>query len=94
MDRLRNGIRIQTQEGTPIQIGDVRLMPQAQSIQVRLPFGHLVYNHPVAVLAERNGAIERIPVVDVTRMVQLALFGFSFVYILLSFWLRMVRSAR
>jgi hypothetical protein len=63
-------------------VGDVTVTPQSQALAVRWPFGGFVWNRPVAILVERGGprSVERMHVVDVTRMVQLGLLGFSLVF--------------
>jgi hypothetical protein len=38
-----------------------------------LPFAEFVWNRPTAIVVERAGRVERIPVWDVTRIVQLVL---------------------
>jgi hypothetical protein len=71
--------------------GDTTVTPQTRVLTVRLPFGGFVWNRPVAVQVERDGRIERIPIVDFTRLAQLATLGFGLV---LSFviWLGSSRS--
>lgn len=69
----------QTTFGAPATAGDVTVTPEAKAITVRFPNAGFVWNRPVAILVERDGQTERIPIVDVTRMVQLGLFGLSFV---------------
>lgn len=55
-----------------MQIGNVSLRLQAQALQLHWPGGGFVWNRPVAVLVE--GETEtRLPIVDVTRLVQLGL---------------------
>lgn len=74
--------RWQTLSGEPVTIGDVTITPQAQALIIRLPFGGLVWNRPVAVLVERGGQTRRIPIIDVTRAVQLGLLGFGLAFAL------------
>ncbi len=73
----RDVVHWQTLPGDEVTRGDVRVTPQSRALTLRWPHGGLVWNRPVAVLVERNGRSERIPIVDVTRVVQLALFGLS-----------------
>lgn len=56
-------------------VGGVTLRPVAWALVVRLPWGALVWNRPAAVLVERDGQVRRIPIVDVTRLVQAGLIG-------------------
>jgi hypothetical protein len=79
MSRLSEKIQWQTVSGEEVTVGDVTLKPQSQALTVRWPNGGFVWNRPVAVLVERGGQTERIPVVDVTRIAQLTLLGLGFV---------------
>lgn len=72
-------LKRQTTSGAPVTAGDVTVTPEAQALTVRFPNIGFVWNRPVAVLVERDGQTERIPILDVTRMAQLGLFGLSFV---------------
>ena len=73
----------QAVSGSPVKVGDITVTPQSRAMIVRLPFGGLVWRRPTAVLVERAGQTSRIPIVDVTRVVQLALLGASVLVFLL-----------
>jgi hypothetical protein len=75
MPQLSDYIRLENTAAEPIVVGDTRITPQAQAFSVRLPFGGFVWNHPIAVLVERDDLTQRIPIVDVTRVAQIVLFG-------------------
>jgi hypothetical protein len=79
MAQHRKGFKLQKRSGEAVTVGDVTATPQAQSLTVSWPHGGWVWNRPVAVLVERGEETKRIPVVDVTRMVQLGLYGLSLV---------------
>ncbi len=72
---LKDIVQYQTISAEPIVVGDTKVTPQAQALTVRLPFGGFVWNRPVAVLVERDDGTQRIPIVNVTRLVQIVLFG-------------------
>jgi hypothetical protein len=57
----------------PVTVGEVTVTPRARALVVRLPQGGFVWNRPTAVTVERAGAVRRVPVVDVTRVLQLGL---------------------
>jgi len=82
MTRVKDIVQWQTISGNPVTVGDVSVTPQSQALTLRLPIGGFVWNRPVAVLVERGEShhVERIPVVDVTRIIQLGLLGFSLVF--------------
>jgi len=82
MARLKDfTIQWQTVSGDSMTVGDVTVTPQSQALIVRWPFGGFVWNRPVAILVERDGSrfVECRRVIDVTRIIQLGLLGFSLV---------------
>ena len=80
----RDAVRWQTYIGDPITAGNIRLRPQSQALVIRAGKGFgFVWNRPVAVLVERGEAIERIPIIDVTRVAQFAMLGLGSVLAML-----------
>jgi uncharacterized spore protein YtfJ len=75
MARFRDIVEVRTRVRDPIQIGDRTITLQSKAVSVRWPGGGGVWNRPVAVLVERDGQVERIPIVDVTRVAILAMAG-------------------
>ena len=61
----------------PVTVGDVTVTPRARALVVRLPQGGFVWNRPTALTVERAGAARRVPVVNVTRILQLALLALA-----------------
>jgi hypothetical protein len=75
---MRTGIDItwaKEASGGPVTVGEVSVMPRARALMVRLPWGGFVWNRPTAVMVKRAGEVRRVPVVDVTRILQLGLLG-------------------
>ena len=68
-------IERRTTAGPPIVVGNVRATPQARVVIVRLPFGGFVWNRPTSVEIERDGRVERLRIVNVTRIAQIGLWG-------------------
>lgn len=66
-------VRVRTLSGEPVIVAGVTVIPQARALVVRTRFGGLVWTRPVAVLVRRAGRVDRVPIVDVTRRVQLGL---------------------
>lgn len=93
MTRRKAGFKWHATSGDTVTRGDVAVTPQSQALIVRWTRGGWVWNRPVAVLVERDGRRRRVPIVDVTRVVQLGLYGFSVVFILMGFYM-MVRKRR
>ena len=71
MRRRINIAWAQEASAAPVTLGDVTVTPRARALVVRLPQGGFVWNRPTAVTVERAGAERRVPVVDVTRLLQL-----------------------
>lgn len=69
------GSRVASAES--VALDDVTVTPRSRALTIRLPSGGLVWNRPTAVLVEQAGRARRIPIVDVTRMLQLGLFGLA-----------------
>ncbi len=92
MAKFKELIQQQTTSGQPVTAGNVTVTPQAWAITIRCPFGGLVWNRPVAVLVQREEETERIPIVDITRSVQLGLLGLGLIFAMLAFVL--TRSKR
>jgi hypothetical protein len=70
-------IRWQTLSGISTRVGEFSMTPVSQALTIRFPGGGLVWNRPVAIVLERDGERTRLPIVDVTRIAVLALFGLS-----------------
>lgn len=85
MTRLREMVSWQTTYGEEVMVGDVTVTPQSKALVMHAPFGGLVWNRPVGVLVERGERTERIPIVDVTRIVQLGLLALSVVFTVVIF---------
>ena len=68
-------IERRTTSGATVVVGNVRATPEARVVTVRLPFGVFVWNRPSGVVVERDGRVERVPIVNVTRLAQMALWA-------------------
>jgi uncharacterized spore protein YtfJ len=60
-----------TTTGPVVVAGDVRVTPESSVVIMRLPFGAFVWNRPSAVVVERGGRVERLPIHGVTRIFQI-----------------------
>ena len=79
MTRLKDQFQVQTVVGQPVIVGDISVTPQSQALIVRLPIGGFVWHRPTALLVEQDGQAKRIPIRDLTRILQLGLLGFCVV---------------
>ena len=75
----------QTEPGQAIQIGEQIVTPYAQSLVIRWPNGGLVWSRPVALMVERPGSSERIPIRDLTRLLQIVLLAFGFAWMVIAY---------
>jgi hypothetical protein len=66
-------IERRTTTGPTVVAGNVRVTPESRAVIVRLPFGAFVWNRPSVVVVERGGRVERLPIVDLTRIAQIGL---------------------
>jgi hypothetical protein len=80
MARVKNIFHKQTLIGEKTTVGQISLTPQSQALMIRWPYGGVVWNRPLAVLVERDGQIERIRIMNVTRMTQFGLLGLTLIF--------------
>jgi hypothetical protein len=93
MTRQKARFKWQMTSGETTTHGDIAVTPQSRALTVRWPRGGWVWNRPVAVLVERNGQERHVPIVDVTRVAQVMLYGFSLVFVLSGLYM-MIRERR
>jgi hypothetical protein len=55
--------------GAPVIVEDTRITPLASSFIVRWPGGGAVWSGPWAIIVEREGRTDRIPVANVNRRI-------------------------
>ena len=55
--------------GTPATVGDTTITPLARSLIARWPGGGAVWSSPTAIMVEREGRVDRVPVVNVNRRI-------------------------
>lgn len=66
-------------EGEPVRWEDIAVTPRSRTLVIRLPFAGFVWNRPTDVVVQQAGQTRRVPVRDVTRLVQMALVGLVFI---------------
>ena len=76
-------IRWVEQAGTAVQVGGQTLTPQSQTLHLETPFGGFVWQRPIAVLVEKNGYSETVPIIDKTRTAVVALWMLTFFLMIL-----------
>jgi hypothetical protein len=86
---------VKTYTGQRWTVGDVAITPESQALTLRWPGGGFVWNRPVAVLVERAQETERVPVVDVTLLAQVAVMAAGLLSMLITatLWIRKRRPS-
>ena len=72
---LRPELTVRTLAGAALEAGKVRVTPESRVLVLRLPFGGLVWQRPSAVVVQREDRVERLCIVDITRVAQLVLWA-------------------
>jgi len=54
---------------SPVTIGDTSVTPLVRTLLVRWPGGGAAWSVPAAMIVEREGRTDRIPIVDVNRRI-------------------------
>lgn len=67
-------IQLNSRHGKVIECGNMMLTPQSQSLVIGRGPCRFIWNRPLAVIVEQDGKLERIPIIDLTRMIQLGIF--------------------
>ncbi|MGD2048559.1 MAG: hypothetical protein PVH03_03650 [Chloroflexota bacterium] len=83
---MKDILQIKSVRGGRVEFDDTAVTPISKALVLRLPFGGFVWNRPVGIEVEKDQNIERIPIIDVTLMVQLGLVAFGTI-ITIIYWL-------
>ena len=70
-----------TCRGALVSVAQAELVLESRRTSAPLPWGRLIWARPTAVLVRRGQAIERLPIVDLTRVAQVAMLAAS-----IGFW--------
>ena len=77
--RLKDLFQVQMVSSQPVTVGSITVTPQSQALIVRLPSGGFVWNRPTAIVVEQDGTMQRFPIRDRSRLLQLGLLASSLV---------------
>jgi len=67
MEKISKYFNWEPEIGEPQVIGDRVVQMQSQAISLITPFGGFLWNRPTAVLVEKDGIIDEVPILDATR---------------------------
>ena len=88
MEHFKEMVEWRTDSGEAITAGDLTVIPQARTLVVRWPYGGWVWQRPAAVQVRGQDRPEApMPIVDVTRLAQLALWGLALIFSMATFFL-------
>jgi hypothetical protein len=65
---------------------DFKVIPESRAVQLSGKKWKLVWNRPVGVILQRESEQKRIPIFDLTRFVQIILYGLSLIFLGLGFY--------
>lgn len=79
---FENIIQVQIQAGAPLEIdkaGDspITIVPLSKMIMLNLPIVNGVWSRPIGAEVNDGQNHQRLPITDITRIVQLGLYGLS-----------------
>ncbi len=77
--------------GATVVVGETEVDLEARTLALRLPFGGAAWSWPAAITVRRQGKTERIPVHDLTRIINTAMLACT---LILPVFAAVSRSAR
>jgi len=77
MDQSKPTFQWQSGSSHPVAAGEITVIPQSQALVFRWGHAGFVWNRPVAVVVERPGQSQRVPILDLTRILQWSLLAIS-----------------
>jgi hypothetical protein len=83
MSEKKGKISVHKAQGSPIQAGNITVVPQSQAVILSWKKGGWVWNRPVGLLVRDGEGERRVPIPDVTRWVQIGFGVISVIYILI-----------
>lgn len=86
----------EVRSGEKVRRGNITVTPQSRVLVLHWPnIGGLVWNRPAGVRVEKDGqVVDHISIIDVTKLAQYTLFGFSALMIVIGFLLSIRQKRR
>ncbi len=82
MARLTPVVGWQVTAGHQVVVGDTRITLQSRTLVVGCSSVGVVWRHPTAALVEAEGRAARMPIHDLTRLIELGLLGLGLAIVL------------
>ncbi len=83
MERIKKYFQVESVRGEPVYSGDSIVTPISQVFAVKVPYLNVVWNRPKEVHVEKGETESTIQIVNVTRLSQIAIYGFGATIMLL-----------
>jgi len=93
MEISKQFIQMKSIKGTPVHSGDSVITPVSSVFALQAPFLDLVWNRPDKILVQNGDKESSIQIVNVTRLAQIAIYGFG-ATIMMILWLFSRKSSQ
>jgi hypothetical protein len=77
MEKIKKYFQVKSIRGEPVYSGDSIVTPISQVFSIKVPYLNLVWNRPHEVHVENGQTESTIQIVNVTRLSQIAIYGFG-----------------
>lgn len=77
MEKIRQRIQYKSISGEPIYSGNSVITPVTKVFALRVPYLDIIWNRPHEVHVQQGEQVTTIPIVNVTRLAQFAIYGFG-----------------
>ncbi len=84
MNKRKPPLQQYTTRGQSVTRGDITITPQAQALVIRWPNGGWVWNRPTGIDVVQGPDTTHIPIIDVSRIIQLSLLGLSCIFLFIT----------
>lgn len=91
---MKNHVQWKTVSGQPVVVADRTLIPQSRALTVRFSRWLWVWRRPTAVRVEQHGRVRVLPIIDLTRRLQLGLLGVGVVLVAIVGVVQFARNIR
>ncbi len=93
MEKIKQRIQYKSIDGDPIYSGNSVITPVSKMFALRAPYFDFIWNRPHEVRVQQGDQVTTIPIVNVTRLAQFAIYGFG-ACIAMLLWLFNRKSTR
>jgi hypothetical protein len=62
------------------------VVPESRAVQLSGKNWRWIWNRPSGVILKKGSEVQRVPIIDLTRIIQVILYGFSLIFVGLGFY--------